>query len=55
MQNRQSDYPYGYLVFLLVVTLTVLDLIIYGVEAQPTVAYFKMHAVIRGYGVDQTI
>lgn len=49
VQNKQSDYPYGYAILLLVITITILDLIIYHADNLPFVQFFNFFPIFRMY------
>jgi len=49
IQNRQSDYPYGYLFFLVIVTIVILDFVILTELVLDFVKDFTLYSVFQGY------
>ena len=51
IKNRQSDYPYGFLLFFSIIGLTVVDFILYINTIVPFTQNFNFHLFYRIYGV----
>jgi len=49
IQNRQSDFPYGYLFFLVVVTISILNFVLLTEEALVFFQDFSFYSVFNGY------
>ena len=55
IQNRQSDYPYGYIIFVLTLLLFLFDLVIYVPDTLPFVQNFTFYSIFLSYGTNVAV
>jgi hypothetical protein len=49
IQNRQSDHPYGYLFFVTILIVAILDFVILKADVLPYVENFTFYSIFEGY------